>query len=69
MPVNLEDQKQWIRYLVNLDSPFDPAWDAIRSHSDYINTRFKQCLEEHKAAEKTLAEELSIIFLRNLQSM
>lgn len=58
MPVSVEDQKRWIRYLVNLDAPYEPAWDAIKSHSDYINLRFRQCFDEHKAAEAALAEEL-----------
>lgn len=64
MPISIEEQKRLIRYLVNLDAPYEPAWDAIQSHSDYINLRFKQCYEDHKAAESALSEELSnFIFL------
>ncbi|KAK5639326.1 hypothetical protein RI129_011818 [Pyrocoelia pectoralis] len=58
MPIPIEEQKRLIRYLVNLDAPYEPAWDAIRSYSNYINLRFKQCYEEHKAGENAVAEEL-----------
>lgn len=57
MPINIEEQKRLIRYLVNLEAPFEPAWDAIKSHSDYINLRIKQCYDEHKATEAALTEE------------
>lgn len=57
MPINIEEQKRLIRYLVNLEAPFEPAWDAIKSHSDYINLRIKQCYDEHKATEAALIAE------------
>lgn len=57
MPINIDEQKRLIRYLVNLEAPFEPAWDAIKSHSDYINVRIKQCYDEHKATEAALTEE------------
>ncbi|KAF5284856.1 hypothetical protein FQR65_LT13408 [Abscondita terminalis] len=59
MPITIEEQKRLIRYLINLDAPYEPAWDAIKSHSDYVHLSFKQCYEEHKAVEIALAEELS----------
>lgn len=61
MPINIEEQKRLIRHLVNLEAPFEPAWDAIRSHSDYINLRIKQCYDEHKATEAALVEETNKI--------
>lgn len=59
MPVSVEEQKRIIRYLVNLETEGDPAWDAILSHFKYISQRLKKCYEEHKAADGNLAEELT----------
>lgn len=59
MPITVEEQKRLIRYLVNLECNFDPAWNAIKTHFDYINQKIKQCYEEHKNAETALATELS----------
>lgn len=58
MPINIDEQKRLIRYLVNLEAPFEPAWDAIKSHAEYITARLKQCYDDHKAAEAAVAEEL-----------
>ncbi|KAJ8933784.1 hypothetical protein NQ314_013820 [Rhamnusium bicolor] len=52
MPISVEQQKRLIRYLVNLDSPYDPAWDAIKSRSDYINKKFKLIYNYHKSLDK-----------------
>ncbi|KAJ8954136.1 hypothetical protein NQ318_005730 [Aromia moschata] len=52
MPTTVEQQKRLIRYLVNLDSPYDPAWDAIKSRSEYINKKFKLIYNYHKALDK-----------------
>lgn len=57
MPINIEEQKRLIRYLVNLESPMEPAWDAIKSRSDYINFRVRQCYDDHRATEAALMEE------------
>ncbi|XP_025831157.1 exocyst complex component 2-like [Agrilus planipennis] len=59
MPISIEEQKRLIRYLINLDAPYEPAWDAIQSHVNYINLRFKECYDEHKSAEAVLAQELA----------
>lgn len=52
MPITVEQQKRLIRYLVNLDSPYDPAWDAIKSRCDYINKKFKDIYNYNKAFDK-----------------
>ncbi|KAF7272116.1 hypothetical protein GWI33_015080 [Rhynchophorus ferrugineus] len=52
MPITVEQQKRLIRYLVNLDAPFDSAWDAIKSRSDYINKKFKLIYNYHKSLDK-----------------
>ncbi|VEN39556.1 unnamed protein product [Callosobruchus maculatus] len=52
MPITVEQQKRLIRYLINLDSPYDAAWDAIKSRSDYINKKFKTIYKYHKSTEK-----------------
>ncbi|XP_066262010.1 exocyst complex component 2 [Euwallacea similis] len=52
MPVTVEQQKRLIRYLVNLDAPFDSAWDAIKARSEYINKKFSLIYEYHKALDK-----------------
>lgn len=52
MPITVEQQKRLIRYLVNLDSPYDPAWDAIKSRSEYINKKFKLIHNYHKSQDK-----------------
>lgn len=57
MPINLDEQKRLIRYLINLDSNHQPAWDAINGHSEYLHSRMKQCYDEHKAA---IVEDLSM---------
>lgn len=59
MPISVEEQKRLIRYLVHLESPYEPAWDAIKSHSDYITLRIKECYDDHKSAEAALIEELA----------
>lgn len=59
MPISVEEQKRLIRHLVNLESPYEPAWDAIQSHSEYINLRMRHCYEEHKVAEAIFIEEIS----------
>ncbi|KAJ8921148.1 hypothetical protein NQ315_013619 [Exocentrus adspersus] len=52
MPISVEQQKRLIRYLVSLDSPYDPAWDAIKSRSEYINEKFKLIYNYHKSLDK-----------------
>ncbi|XP_060533732.1 exocyst complex component 2 [Cylas formicarius] len=52
MPITVEQQKRIIRYLVNLDAPYDAAWDAIKSHSEYINKKFKLIYNYHKSLDK-----------------
>lgn len=52
MPITVEQQKRLIRYLVNLDSPYDAAWDAIKSRCEYINTKFKEIYNYHKMIDK-----------------
>lgn len=59
MPITFEEQKRLIRYIINLECSFDPAWDAIQAHSDYINQRISKCYNEHKTAETVLVAELS----------
>ncbi|XP_022914951.2 exocyst complex component 2 [Onthophagus taurus] len=49
MPITVEEQKKLIRYLVNLDSNFEPAWDAILFRSKYLVNRMEECYKEHKA--------------------
>lgn len=57
MPISVEEQKRIIRYLVNLESEGEPAWDAILSHFQYISLKLKTCYEEHKSVEANLTEE------------
>ncbi|KAG5883751.1 hypothetical protein JTB14_023173 [Gonioctena quinquepunctata] len=52
MPISVEQQKHLIRYLINLDSPYDPAWDAIKSRSEFINNKFKFIYNFYKSADK-----------------
>nr|XP_023022943.1 exocyst complex component 2 [Leptinotarsa decemlineata] len=52
MPITVEQQKRLIRYLINLDSPYDAAWDAIKSRSEYINDKFKFIYNFHKSLDK-----------------
>ena len=52
MPITVEQQKRLIRYLVNLDCPYDPAWDAIKSRSDFINEKIKQIYNFHNTVDK-----------------
>lgn len=59
MPITVDEQKRLIRHLINLECNYDPAWDAIKTHFDYLSTRIKQCYEEHKSTESALAAELS----------
>lgn len=49
MPINTEEQKRLIRYLINLGCDNEPAWNAIEGHSKYLHQRMKQCYTEHKA--------------------
>ncbi|KAL3277365.1 hypothetical protein HHI36_012715 [Cryptolaemus montrouzieri] len=52
MPITVEQQKRIIRYLINLDCPFDPAWDAIRSRSDYISDTIKSIYTFYRSLDK-----------------
>ncbi|XP_045468406.1 exocyst complex component 2-like [Harmonia axyridis] len=52
MPIAVEQQKRLIRYLMNLDCSFDPAWDAIKSRSDYINESIKSVFNFYKSLDK-----------------
>lgn len=52
MPITVEQQKRLIRYLVNLDAPFDSAWDAIKARSDHINKKYKLIHNYHKSLDK-----------------
>lgn len=52
MPISVEQQKRIIRYLMNLDCPFDPAWDAIKSRSDYISETIKSVYTFYKSLDK-----------------
>lgn len=53
MPITVDQQKRLIRYLVNLDAPFDSAWDAIIARADHINKKFKLIYNYHKSLDKT----------------
>ncbi|XP_028138176.2 exocyst complex component 2 [Diabrotica virgifera virgifera] len=55
MPITVEQQKRLIRYLVNLECPFDAAWDAIKSRWEYINQKFKEIYTFHKSTDKSEA--------------
>ncbi|GJQ70006.1 hypothetical protein Trydic_g13367 [Trypoxylus dichotomus] len=50
MPINVEEQKRLIKYLINLDTNYEPAWDAINGRAIYLHNLMKQCYEEDKAA-------------------
>ncbi|KAL1502410.1 hypothetical protein ABEB36_007556 [Hypothenemus hampei] len=52
MPITVEQQKRLIRYLVNLDAPFDAAWNAIKARSNYINKKFSLMYNYHKSLDK-----------------
>ncbi|KAH0822387.1 hypothetical protein GEV33_000406 [Tenebrio molitor] len=52
MPITVEQQKRLVRYLVNLDCPYDPAWDAIKSRSNFINEKVKQVYNFHNTTDK-----------------
>lgn len=52
MPITVEQQKRLIRYLVNLECPYDPAWDAIKSRCDYINKKFKEIYNYYKSLDR-----------------
>lgn len=56
MPISVEQQKRLIRHLTNLEAPYDAAWNAIRSRSDYINQKFKIIYNFYKSADKTESE-------------
>lgn len=60
MPISVEEQKRLIRHLVNLEAAYEPAWDAIQSHNDYLNKRVKECYTEHKHAEEATLDESKI---------
>lgn len=47
----------FIRYLVNLETEGEPAWDAILSHFNYISQKLKTCYDEHKLSETNIVEE------------
>ncbi|XP_050302018.1 exocyst complex component 2 isoform X2 [Anthonomus grandis grandis] len=52
MPITVEQQKRLIRYLVNLEAPYDSAWDAIKARSEYINKKFSLIHNYHKSMDK-----------------
>lgn len=52
MPITVEQQKRLIRYLINLDCQFNPAWDAIKSRSDYIDEKMRSIYNYHKNLSK-----------------
>ncbi|CAH1118597.1 unnamed protein product [Phaedon cochleariae] len=52
MPITVDQQKRLIRYLVNLEAPYDSAWDAIKSRSEYIHTKFRLIYDYYKSMER-----------------
>lgn len=60
MPQSVEQQKKFVKALVNLESQQvgtcvaeklkieDPAWDAIEARAKYLEETFKQTFEQHK---------------------
>lgn len=52
MPITVQQQKRLIRYLINLDAPYDPAWDAIKARSDYISKKLKSVYSYYKQIDK-----------------
>ncbi|GAB0097923.1 Exocyst complex component 2 [Sergentomyia squamirostris] len=64
MPQSVEQQKKFVKALVNLESQQvgtsvagklkieDPAWDAIEARARYLEETFKQSFEQHKANPK-----------------
>lgn len=42
----------FFRYLVNLDAPFDSAWDAIKARSEFIGKKFNLIYNYHKSQDK-----------------
>ena len=62
MPNTIEEQKRIIRNLLNLEAPYNPAWDAVEAHSKYIHEKIKECHNEYKDLEVVLLEETSMLF-------
>ncbi|XP_055702547.1 exocyst complex component 2 [Phlebotomus papatasi] len=64
MPQSVEQQKKFVKALVNLESQQvgtsvaeklkieDPAWDAIEARAKYLEETFKQTFEQHKGNPK-----------------
>lgn len=57
MPITVDEQKRLIKYLITLEADYDPAWDAIYHHYEYIGARMQRCYEEHKKCEEALLDE------------
>lgn len=47
LPNSLEEQKKLIRYLVNLESGGDPAWECLNNQQNWLMTMLSQCRDEH----------------------
>ncbi|XP_072169116.1 exocyst complex component 2-like [Diadema setosum] len=47
LPTPLEDQKRYIRYLVELGAPGDPAWECIVNEQKWILKLLSDCKDEH----------------------
>lgn len=47
LPNSLEEQKKLIRYLVNLESGGDPAWECLTNQQKWLMTMLSRCRDEH----------------------
>ncbi|XP_070536873.1 exocyst complex component 2-like isoform X2 [Ptychodera flava] len=65
LPATLEDQKKIIRYLVDLESGGDPAWDCIKHQQQWLMNLLTQCKDEYIQGDK-LTSPHRVAFLEDL---
>ncbi|XP_058493724.1 exocyst complex component 2 isoform X1 [Solea solea] len=53
-PSTLHDQKRYIRYLIDLHAPGDPAWQCIYAQHKWILHLMQNCREEFICGQKVL---------------
>ncbi|KAG0414699.1 hypothetical protein HPB47_008146 [Ixodes persulcatus] len=47
LPMPVEEQKRLIRYLISLEVPGSPAWDAVRHNYNWLLNSVETCKQKH----------------------
>ncbi|XP_075733894.1 exocyst complex component secretory 5 isoform X5 [Rhipicephalus microplus] len=61
LPMPVDEQKRLIRYLISLEVPGSPAWDAVRYNYSWLYNSVINCKQKHIASLATDSEDEQLV--------